>query len=74
MAETGKMLDAPGTAEEKVTKKPRTKERKNEKKAVKVTRGENKTMKVTQGENKTVEARCYCKAPCAPTLCGRWAL
>ena len=55
MAENFEKLDAPGTAEEKVTTRTRTKDRKNENKAMKVTEDENKTVKVTEGENKMVK-------------------
>lgn len=55
MAENFEKLDAPGTAEEKVTTRTRTKDRKIENKAMKVTEDENKTVKVTEGENKMVK-------------------
>ena len=55
MAESFEKLDAPGTAEEKVTTRTRTKDRKIENKAMKVTQGENKRVKVIQGENNTVK-------------------
>ena len=55
MAESFEKLDAPGTADEKVTTRTGTKDRKIENKAMKVTQGENKRVKVTQGENKRVK-------------------
>ena len=55
MAENFEKLDAPETADEKVTTRTRTKDRKIENKAMKVTQGENKRVKVIQGENNTVK-------------------